>query len=579
MRILALLAGALVLLSVPAIITDSFLLNALILVCLYGTMAQAWNILGGYAGQLSFGHAVFFGIGAYVSSILLSRHGIIPWIGAPLGAALAAALSLVIGYATFRLRRHFFALATLALGEIVRISFLNWDYVGAAIGLYLPLKYRGTLPYMMWDGKGPYYLLALVLLAVATVVIAVIDRSRMGIYLKAINHDEDAAQAFGLDTFRYKQWAIATSAALTALAGSLYAQYVLYIDPYTVMSARISLLVVVIAMIGGRGTIAGPILGGAFIMLLTEYSRSALGKFGQGYDFALLGLVVMLLALYEPKGLVGLVQRLHHPRRLPRPEGGRAGVGAHIASRNEAPPLTVTGLRKYFGGVVALDDISLTVRPGEILGLLGPNGAGKSTLFDCITGFQHPHKGTVHLGSESLTRAAAHVIARRGVVRTFQLIRIFPDLTVWRNLLVAQPHRGESIWHALQMSTAPTEQRADTYLRLIGLTPYRTTPAAQLSYGQQKLLSLAMGLMSDAAILFLDEPTAGVNPKTIDDLIGVIREANRAGQTFVIIEHNMAVIDALAHRVYFMTDGRILAEGSPTELRENALVLEAYYGR
>jgi ABC-type branched-subunit amino acid transport system ATPase component len=290
-----------------------------------------------------------------------------------------------------------------------------------------------------------------------------------------------------------------------------------------------------------------------------------------------MGLVVMLLALYEPKGLIGLVQRLR-PRPSPRPEGSADG-GTQFALRNEDPPLTVTGLRKHFGGVVALDDISLTVRPGEILGLLGPNGAGKSTLFDCITGFQRPLRGTVHLGSESLTYAPAHVIAQRGVVRTFQLIRIFPDLTVWQNLLVAQPHRGESIWQALQVSAARTEQRAETYLRIIGLTTFRHTPAAQLSYGQQKLLSLAMGLMSDAAILFLDEPTAGVNPKTIDGLIGVIRDANRAGQTFVIIEHNTTVIDALAHRVYFMADGRMLAEGTPADLRENALVLEAYYGR
>jgi len=578
MRVVAILAGIVVLLLVPAVITDSFLLNALIFVCLYGTMAQAWNILGGYGGQLSFGHAVFFGVGAYTSSVLLSRHGIIPWVGAPAGAALAVALSLLIGYATFRLRRHFFALATLALGEIGRISFLNWDYVGAAIGLYLPLKYRGILSYMMWDGKGPYYFLALVLLGLATAAVAVINRGRMGIYLKAINHDEDAAQAFGLDAFSYKQWAIATGAALTALAGSLYAQYVLYIDPYTVMSARISLLVVVIAMIGGRGTISGPLLGGAFIILLTEYSRSTFGKFGQGYDFALLGLVVILLALYEPKGLVGLLQRLQ-PRPLPRPEAGRTSVEAHVASGSEPSPLTVTGLRKHFGGVVALDDISLTVHPGEILGLLGPNGAGKSTLFDCITGFQRPQKGSVRLGNESLAHAPAHVIAKRGLVRTFQLIRIFPDLTVWQNLLVAQPHRGETVWHALQKSAASITQRAESYLRIIGLTEYRNNPAAQLSYGQQKLLSLAMGLMSEAAILFLDEPTAGVNPKTINDLIGVIREANRAGQTFVIIEHNMEVMDALAHRVYFMTEGRILAEGSPTDLRKNALVLEAYYGR
>ncbi len=578
MSILIILIGGLVLLLVPYAVTDSFLLNALILVFLFGTVAQAWNILGGYAGQLSFGHAVFFGIGAYTSTLLLSRYGIVPWVGAPIGAAVALALSQVIGYATFRLRRHFFALATLALGEIARISFLNWRYVGAAIGLYLPLQYRGSLVYVMWDVKQPYYTVAFILFAAAIAATALIDRSRMGIYLKAINHDEDAAQAFGLDPLRYKQWAMGTSAAFTALAGSLYAQFVLYIDPYNVMSARISLLVVVIALIGGRGTIWGPVLGGAFIILLTEYSRVALGKFGGGYDFALLGLLVMLVALFEPKGLVGLVQRMHP--RVPFPlEGAATHPGLPPRPRGGATCLTIVGMRKHFGGLVALDDVNLTVQRGEILGLVGPNGAGKSTLFDCISGFQRPDGGTVHLADQLLTGAPAHLIARRGLVRTFQLIRIFPDLTVAQNLLVAQPHGGERVWHALRKSEAPIEDRVETLLRQVELSAYRDSPAAALSYGQQKLLSLGMGLMSEATILFLDEPTAGVNPRVIDDLIGVIRDANAAGQTFVIIEHNMAVIDALAHRVYFMADGRILAEGSPADLRTNPIVLEAYYGR
>ncbi len=578
MRIVVFLVGGILLLLVPYVVTDSFLLNALFLVFIFGTVAQGWNILGGYAGQLSFGHAVFFGTGAYTSSVLLSRYGILPWVGAPMGAAIASALSLLIGYATFRLRRHFFALATLAFGEIARISFLNWDYVGAAIGLYLPLQYRGNLAYLMWDGKRPYYTAAFVLFALALAVSAVIDRGRIGIYLKAINHDEDAAQAFGLDALRYKQWAMGTSAALTALAGSLYAQFVLYIDPYNVMSARISLLVVVIALIGGRGTIWGPALGGAFIILLTEYSRSALGKFGGGYDFALLGLLVMLVGLYEPKGFVGLVQRLK-PRPMLPLEGAAASPDLPPPRPSDTTLLTVSGLRKHFGGLVALEDVSLTVRRGEILGLVGPNGAGKSTLFDCITGFQRPKEGTVRLAEQIITRAPAHFIARRGLVRTFQMIRIYPDLTARENLLVAQPHGGESVWHALRRSGARTENRVETLLRQVGLAAYRDSPAAELSYGQQKLLSLAMGLMSEAVILFLDEPTAGVNPRVIDELIAIIREANRAGQTFVIIEHNMAVIDALAHRVYFMADGRILAQGSPTDLRANPLVLEAYYGR
>jgi len=575
---LLILVGILGLLLLPYAVTDSFLLTALILVFLFGTVALAWNILGGYAGQLSFGHAVFFGIGAYTSSILLSRYGILPWLGALIGAAISAGVSLVIGYATFRLRRHFFALATLALGEIARISFLNWGFVGAAIGLYLPLQYRGSAAYLMWDDKQPYYTVGGILFILVIALTAVIDRGRMGIYLKAINHDEETAQAFGLDPLSYKQWAMGTSAALAALAGSLYAQFVLYIDPYTVMSARISLLIVVIALIGGRGTIWGPVAGGAFIILLTEYSRSVLGQYGGGYDYALLGLLVMLVALFEPKGLIGFAQRMHSRGPLPI-EGGEDRSGLPPRRPGEASLLTVVGMRKRFGGLVALDDVNLSVQRGEILGLVGPNGAGKSTLFDCITGFQRPDGGTVLLADRFITAAPAHLIAKQGLVRTFQLLRIFPDLTVAQNLLVAQPHREETVWHALRRSEARIAHRVEPLLRQVELSTYRDSPAGTLSYGQQKLLALAMGLMSEADILLLDEPTAGVNPRVIDALIAIIRAANTAGQTFVIIEHNMAVIDALAHRVYFMADGRVLAEGTPADLRANPTVLETYYGQ
>ncbi len=570
--------AALGLLFLPFVVTDSFHLNALILVFLFGTVAQAWNLLGGYAGQLSFGHSVFFGIGAYASSLLLSRYGITPWAGAVLGAVIAAVVALAIGTPAFRLRRHFFALATLALGEIARITFLNWGYVGAALGLYLPLRYRNVAAYMMWDGKRPYYFLAFSLFALAMAVAIAVDRSRMGIYLKAINQDEDAARALGLDVLRHKQWAMGASAALAALAGSVYAQYVLYIDPYTVMTARISLLVVVIALIGGRGTVWGPALGAAFIILVSEYTRSALGHLGTGYDFILFGLLIMLLALYEPRGLYGILQRAR-PHPVPQIEGAAAGHDGPTAAPANQVLLSVDALTMRFGGIVALDRVGLAVRRGEILCLIGPNGAGKSTLFDCVTGFQRPESGAVRLNGRPITGAPAHAIVRQGLVRTFQLIRIFPELTVWENVLAAQPHAGERMWTALRRSAPQTEAQAAALLRTVGLLGYRAIPAGELSYGQQKLLSLAMALMTGATIVLLDEPTAGVNPTMIREIIAHIQDANRAGRTFLIIEHNMEVVNALAHRVYFMADGRILVEGGPEEIRRDPRALEAYYGR
>lgn len=561
----------------PLVVTASFHLNALILVFLFGTAAQAWNLLGGYAGQLSFGHSVFFGLGAYASAVLLSQHGVVPWVGALVGAVLASTVAVAIGTPTFRLRRHFFALATLALGEITRITFLNWSYVGAAIGVYLPLQYRNQLAYMMWDGKRPYYYLALGLLAVGTGLAALVHRTRMGIYLKAINQDEDAAQAIGIRALRYKQWAIGVSAALTALAGALYAQYVLYIDPYNVMAARISLLVVVIALLGGRGTVWGPVLGSTFIILLSEYSRSALGHRGEGYDFILFGLLVMLVSIYEPSGLVGVLRHVTPPPHQTVGEPiGTAAIPAVYPS--EATVLSVDAATKRFGGLVALDRASLVVKRGEILALIGPNGAGKSTLFDCITGFQRMGAGTVRLNGHDITGMSASAIAQRGLVRTFQLIRVFPDLTVMENMLAAQPHAGESVWAALRPSAPQVQAQAAGLLRMVGMLAYGAVPASHLSYGQQKLLSFAMAVMTDAPLILLDEPAAGVNPTMIQEIIAHIRAASAQGRTFVIIEHNVDVVDALAQRVYVLADGRILAQGTPAEVRRNPQVLEAYYG-
>jgi branched-chain amino acid transport system permease protein len=577
-RPIAATTGVVMLVLLPLVISASFHLHVLIMVLLFATLAQAWNLLGGYAGQLSFGHSVFFGLGAYTTAVLLSRYGILPWIGAPAGAILAAAVSLAIGTPTFRLRRHFFALATLALGEIVRITFLNWGYVGAAIGLYLPLQYRNQLAYLMWDSKRPYYYLALALLALAMTVVALVDRTRMGIYLKALNQDEEAARAIGIPTLRYKQWAMGISAAFAALAGAVYAQYVLYIDPYNVLTSRISLLVVVIALLGGRGTLWGPVLGSAFIILLSEYSRSALGYLGEGYDFILFGLLIMLVSLYEPRGLAGLLHRAR-PHPLPAIEGASDVGFVSAPQASGGVVLSVEAATKAFGGLVVLDHVDLAVRRGEILALIGPNGAGKSTLFDCITGFQRIDAGTVRLDGQDITHAAPHAVAHRGLVRTFQLIRVFPDLTVEENVLVAQPHAGESVWSALRHSSAGVQTQATTLLRMVGLLAHRAVPASQLSYGQQKLLSFGMALMTNAEVVLLDEPAAGVDPRLIQDMVAYIKDAHARGRTFVIIEHNIDVVNAVATRVYVMADGRILAEGTPGEIRCNPQVLEAYYGR
>ncbi len=609
--------GALLLL--PLAVHNTYFLNGMILVFIYGTAAQAWNLLGGYGGQLSFGHAAFFGIGAYTSTLLLTQAGISPWIGMWAGAGLAALVSLAVGYPTFRLRRHYFALATLALAEMVRILFLNWAFVGGAVGLYLPVRLLNQPWAMMWNTKPPYYLLSLALFGLACALAVLTDRTRLGLYLRTIDQDEDAAAALGIPGRRYKLLAIGLSAGMTALAGACFAQYILYIDPSTVLDPSRSVLFAIMALLGGRGTVVGPAVGAGFLTLLSQYAGGALGGLGRGYDYVIYGLAIMFVAVYEPRGLVGVVDRI---RRAVRPApashaavagataagisvggaaavpaipgagsiAGPAGAGTRpvpvpfpAASPDALPLLEVGGLSKRFGGLEALRDVTLNVRPGEIVGLLGPNGAGKSTLFDCVTGFQAPSGGAVllrHGGTgRALTNRPPFWIAQQGLARTFQLIRVFPGLTVWENLLAGQEHRGEPLLDAFRVSPPAVPERAGRLLHLIGLDAHRDAPAGELSYGQQKLLALAMALVREPSLILLDEPVAGVNLTVIERLKDHIRAQNAGGVTFLIIEHNMEFLMEMAGRLYFLAEGRVITEGPPQAIQRSEEVLSLYYGR
>ncbi len=585
---------------VPLVVHDAYLMNGLILACIYGTAAQAWNLIGGYGGQLSFGHAVFFGAGAYTSTLLLGSAAVSPWAGMWIGAAVAAAVALIVGYPTFRLRRHYFALATLALAELVRIVVLNWPLVGGAVGLYLPLRLMGRTDAMMWRTKPPYYELALALLALACALAWLIDRTRLGLYLRAVDQDEGAAQALGVPTRRYKLLAIGLSAGLTALAGSVFAQYVLYIDPSTVLDSSRSVLFAVMALLGGRGTVIGPVLGAGFLTLVSQYAGGALGGLGRGYDYVVYGLAIMIVAVYEPRGLVGLLARFRRAGHgVPHVEPQADGRSGRPAARPETGPpvLDVRDLAMHFGGVQALRGVTLDVKRGEIVGILGPNGAGKSTLFDCVTGFLAPSGGRVTLRGgdgvpdgrgprlargERLTEISGRApawIAQQGLARTFQLIRVFPALTVMENLLVGQEHRGESLLASFAPSPPAAHLRGAELLRLVGLAGHRTIPASALSYGQQKLVSLAMALMRRPRLVLLDEPVAGVNLTVIERIKAHIRAQNAAGVTFLIIEHNMDVVMELADRLYFLAEGRVVTEGPPGAIQRSEEVLRLYYGR
>lgn len=298
------------LLAFPLLVTQPHPRDVMIRIFLYAALAAAWNIVAGYCGQISLGHAVFFGIGAYTSSLLGRELALTPWAGMAAGALLAVGVSQLVGYPVFRLRGHYFAIATIAVGEIVQALALNWEWIGGARGLYLPLK----RPDSFWNlqfhtARAAYYYIALGLLLLALGVTRRLERSRSGYYFRAIREDQDAAASLGVHVAREKHRAIAISAALTALGGSFYAQYVLYIDPETVFPLSLSILICLVAVLGGVGTLWGPVLGAAVLVPLSEGTRVWLGGSGKALDLLIYGGLIMVVAAVQPAGLMGLLHR------------------------------------------------------------------------------------------------------------------------------------------------------------------------------------------------------------------------------------------------------------------------------
>ena len=288
----------------PLFVTNASHLNLLILVLMAAQLGVAWNLLGGYAGQVSLGHAAFYGIGAYTSTLLLLNFGINPWLGMLAGGGVAALLSLGFGWSCFRLKGHYFAMATIAVAEIVQIVFTNWEYGGAAVGLTVPMTHEGW-GWLVFAAKLPYYWLALGLLVVTLAATAWVERSHIGYYLRAIKDEPDAARSIGIDIARYKQIALSLSAFFTALGGSLYAQKELYIDPGSVLSTALSIKVALVAILGGIGTLFGPVLGAVVLTTIEELTRAFFGGTGRGTDTIIYAALIIAIAVFYPGGLIG----------------------------------------------------------------------------------------------------------------------------------------------------------------------------------------------------------------------------------------------------------------------------------
>jgi branched-chain amino acid transport system permease protein len=571
------------LLVIPLTVGSPFVYHLFILICSYAALASAWNIVGGFAGQLSLGHAVFYGVGAYTSTLLMIKLGVSPWIGMLVGACLSSIVAVLISWPCFRLRGPFFALATIAVLEVVRLMAINQhDVTGGAAGLGVPLKLG--VEWMLFRPRWPYLLIAFGFLIITLAASWKIKNSRLGYYLIAVREREDAAHAVGVNSVKVKLIAVVLSAFLTSLVGSFHAMYLTFIEPGSMFSLDMSIQIAMFALIGGLGTVSGPLIGTLLVLPLAELARGWLGDMGSGVHGLVYGIVLVVVVLTIPQGLVGRfgarvfgwIDALPGGRRpvVPTTRVVESQVPEPQTVKRGEPILVAENLHKFFGGLHATNDVSLSLAEGEIVGVIGPNGAGKTTVFNQLSGFLLPSKGQVKVrlrNGQWITPGSPAEFAKAGIGRTFQIVQPFADLSVCENIMLgAFMHTADA-----REARAIAVQVAE----LTELTSLLDTRARNLTVGGMKRLEMARALATRPRILLLDEVMAGLNPTDVARAIAVIRRVRDSGVSVLMIEHLMQATMSLSDRIIVISSGTLLMEGAPKDVISDPQVIEAYLGK